>query len=48
MDIEFWQAIKQNRYAIPMGYSVDELTSELITFIGNIDPDFRDDIGYMV
>ena len=48
MDIEFWQAIKQNRYAIPMGYSVDELTSELFTFIGNIDPDFRDDIGYMV
>lgn len=48
MDKEFWQTIKQKKYAIPMGYSVDELTSERFTYIGNTDPDFRNDIGYMV
>lgn len=48
MDKVFWQAIKTNKYAIPMGYSVDELSSELFTYIGNTDPELRDDIGYMI
>jgi hypothetical protein len=48
MDKAFWQEIVQNEYEIPEGHSVDELTTELFSYLGSTDPDLRDDIGYIV
>ncbi|MGD8405473.1 MAG: DUF2785 domain-containing protein [Anaerolineales bacterium] len=38
----------QNEYDIPEGYSLDELTAEIFSYLGNTDPELRDDIGYIV
>ncbi len=48
MDKQFWQEIIQNDYAIPDGHSLRELTTELFSYLGNTDPDLRDEIGYIV
>lgn len=46
MDKEFWLAVQENEYAVPDGYSAAELTEELFTYIGSLDPMLRDGIGY--
>lgn len=38
----------QNECVVPDGYSLDELTAELFSYLGNTDPELRDDIGYIV
>lgn len=38
----------KNKYAIPDGHSVDDLTAELFSYLGNTDLELRDDIGYIV
>jgi hypothetical protein len=48
MDKQFWQRLVQNEYAVPKGHSLEELTAELFSYLGNTDPDLRDDIGYIV
>jgi len=48
MDKQFWQTLVQNEYAIPEGHSLEELTAELFSYLGNTDPELRDDIGYIV
>jgi len=48
MNKEFWQELMKNEYAIPDGHTVDELTAELFSYLGNTDPELRDDIGYIV
>ena len=48
MDKQFWYEIIQNEYKIPDGHSLDELTTELFSYLGNPDSDLRDDIGYIV
>lgn len=48
MDKQFWLEIMNNEYEIPDEYSIEELTLELFSYIGNTDPDLRDDIGYIV
>ena len=46
MDKKFWFDIRENKYAIPEGYSIAELTEELFSYIGSLDPELRDVIGY--
>jgi hypothetical protein len=46
MDKQFWLDIRDNKYAIPEGYSIHELTEELFSYIGHTDPEFRDAIAY--
>lgn len=46
MDKQFWFDIRDNKYAVPEGQSVAELTEELFSYIGSADPDLRDAIGY--
>ena len=48
MDKNFWQEIMINEYEIPEGHSLDELTTEIFSYLSSIDPDLRDDIGYIV
>jgi hypothetical protein len=48
MDKEFWETLIQNEYEIPDGYSLDELTAEIFSYLSNTDPELRDDIGYIV
>ena len=46
MDKQFWFDIRDNKYAIPEGYSVAELTEELFSYIGSLDPELRDAVAY--
>ena len=48
MHKEFWQELIKNKYAIPDGHSLEELTTELFSYLGSTDPELRDDIGYMI
>ena len=48
MDKQFWYELMQNEYETPDDHSLDELTTELFSYLGNTDPDLRDDIGYIV
>ena len=48
MEKQYWQEIIQNDYKIPDGYTIDELTNELFTYLGSTDSELRDDIGYSV
>jgi len=47
MDKKFWQKLIQNEYAIPDGHTIEELLTELFSYLGSTDPKLRDDIGYM-
>lgn len=46
MDKQFWFDIRDNKYAVPEGYSVAELTEELFSYIGSLDPELRDVVAY--
>lgn len=46
MEKQFWYDIRENKYAVPEGCSVAELTEELLSYIGSLDPELRDNIGY--
>ncbi|MEP7136051.1 MAG: DUF2785 domain-containing protein [Chloroflexota bacterium] len=48
MDIEFWISIAKNDYAIPEGHTLTKLTKTLFGYLGNTDPELRDDIAYTV
>jgi hypothetical protein len=48
MDKQFWETLIQNDYEIPDDYSLDKLTTEIFSYLGNTDPELRDDIGYIV
>jgi len=48
MDKSFWQAIQANDYAVPIGYSVDKLTPELLSLFGEVDPELRDEIAFPI
>ena len=43
MEKTFWKSIQANDYAIPEGYTVEQLTPELLGFLGSPDPELRDD-----
>lgn len=46
MDKQFWFDIRDNKYAVPEGRDVAELTEQLFSYIESLDPDMRDAIGY--
>lgn len=48
MDPAFWKTIADNDYAIPEGHALDDLTAELLGYLGSTDSVLRDDIGYVV
>src|SRR5689334_3278646 len=48
MDKEFWVSIARNDYKIPEGYTLEALTQTLFSYLGNTDPELRDDIAYGV
>jgi hypothetical protein len=48
MEKQFWASIKENKFAIPVGHSVLDLTNELFSLIGSTDPELRDSIGLEV
>lgn len=45
-DETFWKSIAENDYALPEGYDLDEMTAELLSYLGASDPKVRDDIAY--
>lgn len=48
MDKEFWISIAKNDYRIPEGHKLEELTKTLFSYLGNTDPELRDEIAYNV
>jgi hypothetical protein len=48
MDKEFWVSISNNEYAVPEGYSLENLTELLFGYLGSTDPELRDEIAYIV
>jgi len=48
MDKEFWATIAMNEYAIPAGHTLSELKETLFGYLGNAEPELRDDIAYTV
>ncbi|GHO92232.1 hypothetical protein KSF_022800 [Reticulibacter mediterranei] len=48
MDRMFWQSIADNDYAVPTGYSLAVLTSELLIQLGSIERAFREELVYPI
>jgi len=48
MDKEFWIDIAKADYKIPEEHTLEEFTKTLFGYLGNTDPEIRDDIGYIV
>jgi hypothetical protein len=48
MDKAFWQAILDADGAVPKGHSVEELTRELLAYLGSTDPFLRDEVAYPI
>ena len=48
MDKQFWKAIQENDCDIPEGHTLKSLTPELLSFLGNTDPELRDDLAYAI
>ena len=46
MDKQFWADLRENNYETPEGHTLAELTEELFSYIGSLDPELRDGIGY--
>jgi hypothetical protein len=46
MDTTFWRAMSAAKYAVPDGYTVSDLTSELIGYLGSTDPELRDEFAH--
>lgn len=41
----FWKAIAESQYDLPVGYTVDDLTPELLGYLGSPDAELRDEIA---
>ena len=48
MDKGFWISLATKDYAVPDGYSLENLTELLFSYLGSTDPELRDDIAYIV
>jgi len=44
--VAFWKQIADNKYAVPAGSDLPQLTAELTEMLASPDPELRDDIGY--
>ncbi len=48
MEKEFWNQLAENEYKIPDGNTLHDLTKTIFGYLGNVDPDLRDEIAYIV
>jgi len=48
VDKEFWVSFANNDYKIPDGFTREELRKALFSYLGDTDPELRDDIAYIV
>lgn len=48
MDRTFWQSIADNDYAVPAGYSLEVLTTELLTQLGSTEQALREELVYPI
>jgi len=48
VDKEFWVSIANNDYKIPDRFTREELRKALFSYLGDTDPELRDDIAYIV
>ena len=48
MDKQFWKTIQENDCEIPEGHTVESLTPELLSFLGNTDSELHDDLAYSI
>lgn len=48
MDKTFWHAFIESGAEIPADHTVEELTPELLTYLGSTDPFLRDEVAYPV
>ncbi len=48
MDKAFWQRIVETDFAVPSGHTLEELTEKLFGYLGLVDPEYRDDIGFLI
>lgn len=48
MDKQFWVSLAKNDYKIPEGHTLEELTNTLFGYLSSTDPEWRDDIAYIV
>lgn len=48
MDRSFWQKIVDDGFAVPEGYSAQQLMPELISYLGSTDSELRDRFGYYI
>src|SRR5258706_12805521 len=46
MELAFWKQIASNNFTVPDEHSLDELTDELLGYIGSSTPQLRLDIAY--
>lgn len=44
----FWRRILRTDFAIPEGHSLDQLTQELMVYLGSPDPELRDEFAYLI
>jgi hypothetical protein len=46
--MSYWERVVADGYRVPHGAALDDLTTDLVTMLGNVDPRIRDDIAYSV
>lgn len=48
MDKSFWISAAQDDYQVPEGYTLENLTDIIFSYLSSTDPELRDDIAYIV
>ena len=48
MRMSYWERVVADGYRVPHGAALDDLTTDLVTMLGDSDPRVRDDIAYSV
>lgn len=48
MEKSFWRSVVEADYMVPAGYTAQELTPELMAYLGSTDPELRDDFAYPI
>jgi hypothetical protein len=46
--MSYWERVVADGYRVPHGAALDDLTTDLVTMLGDADPRVRDDIAYSV
>jgi hypothetical protein len=46
--MSYWERVVADGYRVPHGAALDELTTELVTMLGDSDPRVREDIAFSI